>query len=69
MLGFYDAYTAAQIELMAIDCPVTVYGNPSKKGSKPKANDIRKQADKWEKKYKDKAEVELDLSGFKLNTK
>lgn len=78
MWGYYDAYTAAQIELMACDCPVTVYGNvrskdKGKHGDKFKradALDVMERAEKWEEKYGKKgAGVTFDLSGFKLGDK
>lgn len=81
MWGYYDAYTAAQIELMACDCPVTVYGKGSS-GSKGNKNnkgenfkradalDVMERAERWERKYgKDGAGITLDLSGFKLGNK
>lgn len=80
MWGYYDAYTAAQIELMACDCPITVYGNGRSKGKdkgkhgdnfkRADALDVMVRAEKWEEKYgKNGAGVTLDLSGFKLGNK
>lgn len=82
MWGYYDAYTAAQIELMACDCPVTVYGsgrNNGKGNGKDKhgdnfkradALDVMERAQRWEEKYgQNGAGVTLDLSGFKLGNK
>ena len=75
MWGYYDAYTAAQIELMACDCPITVYGNAKGKNGKSEkegfkradAVDVMKRAEEWEEKYgKGGAGVTLDLDGFKL---
>jgi hypothetical protein len=81
MWGYYDTYTAAQIELMACDCPVTVYGKGSS-GSKGNKNnkgenfkrvdalDVMERAERWERKYgKDGAGITLDLRGFKLGNK
>ncbi len=72
MWGYMDAYTAAQVELLAMDCPITVYDRKDRKGKgkklpKPKAKDVIDIGKRWEEKYKGKdAKVELDLSGFSL---
>lgn len=34
MWGYYWGYTAAQIELMAVDCPITVYNHKDKRNKK-----------------------------------
>lgn len=74
MWGFYDAYTAAQIELMAADCPVTDYGHSTGNGKKKEENpdvdgeDVREKADRWREKYKGTdGSVHLDLDGFNIN--
>ena len=75
MWGFYDGYTAAQIELLAIDCPITTYaknkkGNGKNEPARADADDVRRSADAWRNKYKGKdAKVELDLSEFTITKK
>ena len=74
MWGYMDAYTTAQIELMAMDCPITVLDRKRKKGKdgktelpRPKASDVLESGKRWENKYKGKsAEVKIDLGGFSL---
>ena len=73
MWGYYDGYTAAQIELMAIDCPITVYDRKPKKGDKGNpsalkvsAERIRKMEAEWDRKYSNGAKVGIDLSNYTL---
>ncbi|GAE15776.1 hypothetical protein [Bacteroides pyogenes] len=78
MWGYYDAYTAAQIELMAVDAPMVVYNHDKEKGKKGKdgqsfkkanALDILETASEWKRKYGDGASptnISIDLKGFKL---
>lgn len=73
MWGYYDAYTEAQIELMAVDVPIVVYDHDNgkrknrgkggfKKSNAASVEDATKQ---WEEKYKRKdSKVEIDLNGF-----
>lgn len=75
MYGYYWEYTEAQIELLALDCPVISYKNTRKK---PKANredipspvsadDIRAKVSEWEKKYGDgDTKVTFDLTGYSM---
>lgn len=70
MWGYYDSYTAAQIELMAMDTPVIVYDwgrEKGKKGDISKADplDVIYAANKWNEKYSGKnTMVKIDLNGF-----
>lgn len=78
MWGYYDAYTAAQIELMMADAPLVVYDRKSrrnkKKGGstikeKPRAANVSEAAERWLERYgKDgrKTERRLDLSGYRI---
>ena len=74
MWGYMDAYTCAQVELLAADCPITVYGH-RKRGKrydgKPEpmrmsAEKYREMERRWKEKYKDGAKVTLDLSRYSL---
>lgn len=77
MWGYYDAYTAAQIELLAVDCPITVYDHGKGKDGKGgkselpdvSAKDIMEAGNRWKEKYKEGAGVTLDLSEYKTNMK
>lgn len=74
MWGYYNVYTAAQIELMAADCPITTYERMKKKGKKgggkdypaADAEDVRMRSKEWQEKYKNGTSVTLDLSQFKM---
>lgn len=75
MWGYMDAYTSAQVELLAADCPITVYDH-RKRGKRDdgKPEPMRMSADKyremerqWKEKYKDGAKVTLDLSRYVLD--
>lgn len=71
MWGYYDGYTAAQIELITADKPIIVYPKEKgkKKGEPEKANsaDVTKAAEKWKEKYGDGGRgVKLDLTGLNL---
>lgn len=50
---YWHGYTAAQIELMALDQPVTVYPKDKKdrKNGGHTAAEMKKIAEEWEKKY------------------
>ena len=52
-------YTAAQIELMVVDAPLVVYPSDKNKVSK---DDLERTKSKWEKKYKGKESMKVDLS-------
>lgn len=76
MWGYYDAYTSAQIELMAADSPITVYndkGNDKKcQDDVPYADseDVTDKAKRWKEKYGDKSsKVTINLKGFGLKMK
>lgn len=76
MWGYYDAYTSAQIELMAADSPITVYNDKGndKKGQDdvPYADseDVTDKAKRWKEKYGDKSsKVTIDLKDFGLKMK
>ena len=73
MWGYMDAYTSAQIELLAADCPITVYGRKNGKGEKGKPEPMRMSLEKyremeraWKERYKNGVKVTLDLSGHSL---
>ena len=81
MWGYYDAYTAAQIELMMADAPLVVYDRKSRKNKKkggsaikekPRAANVSEAAERWKEKYGDdgkKTEKRLDLSGYRIKGK
>lgn len=73
MWGYYDGYTAAQIELMATDCPITVYDRRNEKGNKGKPPALKVSADRikqmeaeWKRKYANGTEVKFDFSDYEL---
>lgn len=59
MWNYLWGYTAAQIELMAVDAPMVVYTEGKER--KPSKEELAATADKWEKKYKGKSK-KVDLS-------
>jgi hypothetical protein len=63
--GYRWGYTIPQIELMAIDCPITVYPKREKEGErhKPTKQEISEASAKWESKYGDLKQGEkIDMS-------
>ena len=77
MWGYYWEYTSAQIELGLVDCPIVTYPRRKKKkqkGEMPEfgkadAASVNKAAEKWKKKYGDKAKgegVRISLAGLKM---
>lgn len=72
MWGYYWGYTAAQIELMAADCPITVYNHKGKRNKKNKfdkadAYDVERKAKEWKDKYgKGTDGIQIDLSGYSI---
>lgn len=63
---FWWGYTAAQIELMAIDVPLVVYGK-KKKFSTPDKEDIENASKLWMEKYGDKQGEKIDLRDILAN--
>ena len=67
MWEYMCGMTAAQIELMSIDKPITLYG---KKKDTPDEEDILEAQERWEKKYGDKKDKSVDakplLSNFNI---
>jgi acid phosphatase class B len=67
MWEYMCGMTAAQIELMSIDKPLTLYG---KKKNTPDEEDILEAQERWEKKYGDKKDKSVDakplLSNFNI---
>lgn len=62
----YDwGYTSAQISLMALDTPITVYRRD--KDKVPDTQDIESAKDRWTAKYGNGEKIELSqlLSGYK----
>lgn len=72
MWGYYDGFSAAQIELMACDQPITVYDNKKKKRAdgffKANGADVERSANRWIEKYGcgNSGAISLDIGG--LNT-
>lgn len=72
MWGYYWGYTAAQIELMAVDCPITVYNHKDKRNKKNKFNkadayDAERKAKEWRDKYgKGTDRIQIDLSEYSI---
>lgn len=59
----YDwGYSAAQIELLAVDTPIVVYDKHKDKKPKPKASEVKAKAEEWQTKYGDKRGEKIDLS-------
>lgn len=76
MWEYYNVYTCAQLELIALDAPVVVYNKDKgkkKKGEKAEfkkadAVDVLLKADAWNRKYADKKPeegIKLNFSDFK----
>lgn len=61
---YWHGYTAAQIELMLIDQPITVYPKDKKdqKNGGHTAAEMKKIADDWKKKYGEPGRVKVKLS-------
>ena len=77
MWGYYWEYTAAQIELGLVDCPIVTYPRKKKKkqkGEMPEfdkadADSVKKAAENWKKKYGEKPKgegVKISFAGLKL---
>ena len=74
MWGYMDAYTSAQVELLAADCPITVPDRKRReKGEKGKPSPLRISPERyremerqWKERYKDGVQVTLDLSKHSL---
>ena len=67
MWGYYWGYTAAQIELMAVDCPITVYNHKDNKFNKADAYDVERKAKEWRDKYgKGTDRIQIDLSEYSI---
>ena len=64
MWEYMCGMTAAQIELMSVDKPLTLYG---KKNNTPDAEDILKAKERWEKKYGDKADKSVSAKSLLSN--
>lgn len=62
--GYRWGYTIPQIELLAIDCPITVYPKKGEK-NKPSSADIKEAKDEWIEKYGDTEKGEkIDLTAL-----
>lgn len=71
---YWDGYTAAQIELMAIDQPITVYPKTKKDNGLNgghSAAEMRRINEQWEKKYGKPGKVseKIKLSDFLARNK
>ena len=56
--------TAAQIELMSVDKPLTLYG---KKTDIPDAEELMEVQKRWEEKYRDKADKSVNAKSLLSN--
>lgn len=72
MWGYYDGYTAAQIELMIADSPIVVYDREKKKNgefNKQNAYAVRSAQAKYLQKEKtSKSALEMGFGGVKQST-
>ena len=64
MWEYMCGMTAAQIELMSIDKPLTLYG---KKKNTPDEEDILEAQKRWDEKYGGKADKSVDASSLLSN--
>lgn len=74
MWEYYWGHTKAQIELMTIDVPLTLFKKdksgkpkPGEKGYKPNPKKLQEAVERWKKKKEDRKKRGFSLSKF-LNT-